>query len=351
LIFFAFFISLIGIYIGAHFSDQPSNWIVIGLMITALIVPSKGLLRWKLPITFAAIGFLNFFVILIIISDLILVSLGQSISKTFILFSSLSFCFIGFYKGKKGPVINHIILPISNLPSEFDGFRIGQISDLHIGAMVRQKYVQDVVEKINSTNCHVVTLTGDIGDGFVKDYREEIHEIKNIKSQYGQFYVPGNHEYYWNGNEWLGAMNNIGMINLVNRGKIIYHNNRPLLLAGVPDPVSRINPDLAGILELNKEDNPDFKILLSHRPGIAISASEAGFDLQLSGHTHGGQFFPWTIVVKWVHKIHKGLHKVGTMWIYVNQGTGSWGPQLRLGSQTEIAIITLKKETNQITSS
>jgi predicted MPP superfamily phosphohydrolase len=351
LIFFALITTLIGIYIGAHFSDQPTIWILIGSVFTAIIIPSKGILRWKLPFTFAAIGFLNFFVILILISDLLLIGLGYNIPKTYIVFSSLSFCIIGYYQGKKGPVLNHIILPVSKLPQEFDGFKIAQISDLHIGAMVGKKYVQDVVNKINSINCHIVTLTGDIGDGFVKDYREEINEIKKIKSQYGQFFVPGNHEYYWNGNEWLGAMNNIGVINLVNRGKIIYHNKRPLLIGGVPDPVSRIMPDLDGILDLNKEEKPDFKILLSHRPGIADNAAHAGFDLQLSGHTHGGQFIPWTIVVKWVHKLHKGLHKVGSMWVYVNQGTGSWGPQIRLGSKTEIAIIILKKETKEITSS
>jgi len=116
-----------------------------------------------------------------------------------------------------------------------------------------------------------------------------------------------------------------------------------LLVAGIPDPVSRITPDLIGVQDSEPGEKADIKILLSHRPGIAKEASLNGFDIQLSGHTHGGQFFPWTIVVKFVHRMSQGLHKVNGMWLYINPGTGSWGPLLRLGTTPEITLLTLSK--------
>jgi predicted MPP superfamily phosphohydrolase len=115
-----------------------------------------------------------------------------------------------------------------------------------------------------------------------------------------------------------------------------------VLIAGIPDPVSRVTPDFNSF----KNSSADYRILLSHRPGIALEASENTIDLTLSGHTHAGQFFPWTIVVKFVHKISKGLHQVGRMWIYVNPGTGSWGPLIRLGTSPEITLLTLTQSNN-----
>jgi predicted MPP superfamily phosphohydrolase len=318
-------------------------------MISILLFPFKSIFRFQLPLTFAAMGFINFFTIFLILNDLVYLLTNHNTPMNYLFLGSISCCLFGFYQAKKGPEIKKIVLPVANLPQELIDFKIVQISDLHIGPMIRKRYVEQVVKKINSIEAHIVALTGDIGDGPVKNYREEIDLLKEIKSNYGTFFVPGNHEYYWNANEWLGVMNNIGIINLVNRGKVIYHQNRPILVAGIPDPVSKLIPDLKGIQDYQSDEKPDYKILLSHRPGIAELASKYGFDLQLSGHTHAGQFFPWTIVIKWVHKISRGLHKIGPMWVYVNQGAGSWGPQLRLGSQTEVTLLVLKREENKIT--
>lgn len=176
----------------------------------------------------------------------------------------------------------------------------------------------------------------------MKTYREDIHPLSQLRARLGSFYVTGNHEYYWGGNEWLNVMNNLGMVVLMNRGKIIQHKNARILMGGIPDPVSKILPDLESIIKVGIES--DFKILLSHRPGIARSAEPLGFDLQLSGHTHGGQFFPWTLVVKFVHEFHRGLSRLGKMWVYVNMGTGSWGPFLRVGSTTEITLLELEHD-------
>lgn len=345
MIFFIFFTVALCLYLGAHFPSNLGIWISLGLMmISILLIPFKKIFRLQLPITFAVIGFLNFFTIFILLNDLLSILTNYATPMNYIFAGSVSCWLFGFYQAQKGPQIRVVSIPVVGLPVELIDFKIAQISDLHIGPTIGRKYITQVVNKINSIEADIVTLTGDIGDGLVKTYRGEINLLKGIKSKYGIFYVPGNHEYYWNANEWLGVMNNIGVINLVNRGKVIYHQRKPILIGGIPDPVSKLTPDLQGILESQSEEKPEYKILLSHRPGIAEMASKLGFDLQLSGHTHAGQFFPWTIVVKWVHKISKGLHKIGGMWIYVSQGTGSWGPQLRLGSQTEVTLLVLKKE-------
>lgn len=345
-----FFTTALYLYLGAHFPTNLGIWILLGfMMISILLFPFKNFFRLQLPLTFAAIGFLNYFTIFIILNDLLTILTPYVTPMSYIFGGCVSCCLFGFYQAQKGPTIKRISIPVVGLPQELIDFKIAQISDLHIGPTIGTKYITQVVSKINSIEADIVTLTGDIGDGPVKNYRQEINLLKDIKSKYGSFYVPGNHEYYWNVNEWLGVMNNIGVINLVNRGKVIYHQKKPILIGGIPDPVSKLTPDLAGILDSQSEEQPEFKILLSHRPGIAEMASKIGFDLQLSGHTHAGQFFPWTIVVKWVHKISKGLHKIGGMWIYVSQGTGSWGPQLRLGSQTEVTLLVLKREEKEIT--
>lgn len=199
-----------------------------------------------------------------------------------------------------------------------------------------------MVSKVNSLEADLIVLTGDIGDGPVKKFRKDISPLGFLKAKHGSFFVTGNHEYYWNANEWLGVMNNLGIINLINRGKVLVHQNKKILVAGVPDPVSRLLPDLMGMLETES----DYKILLSHRPGIAGQASQAGYNLQLSGHTHGGQFFPWTLVVRFVHEMSKGLHRVNDMWLYVSPGTGSWGPLIRLGTTPEITLLTLTQSKN-----
>jgi predicted MPP superfamily phosphohydrolase len=204
--------------------------------------------------------------------------------------------------------------------------------------------VENVVKKINQFTPDVIVLTGDIGDGNARQYREDTTPLKGLRSKSGTFFVPGNHEYYWNVNEWLTVMNNMGIINLVNRGKVVNYKSRKILIAGIPDPVSGLSPALGAVQEAEPSDNADFKILLSHRPGIAHEASRFGFHLQLSGHTHGGQFFPWTIVVKFVHKFSLGLHRVGDMWLYISAGTGSWGPLLRVGTTPEITLLTLTSE-------
>jgi predicted MPP superfamily phosphohydrolase len=249
----------------------------------------------------------------------------------------------GAWQAASGPRIIAVQVPIRNLPRGLHGFKIAQISDLHVGPKIGAKYVQRVVKKVRELEPNLTVLTGDIADGDLKHLREAVLPLQQLGSP--SLYVPGNHEYYWDGPSWIRHFEALGLEPLLNSNKLIEHNEQTILVAGVVDPAARmvhsgLRPD-AALAMGPKNDKASVKILLAHNPSIAREAERVGFDLQISGHTHAGQFFPWTLVVRHVHEFSKGLKACGTMWVYVNQGTGSWGPQVRFGSSTEITLLTL----------
>lgn len=345
MIFFIASLFPVYLYLGFRLAEVWHDWLVIGLLFAFIVsFPFRKLFRYQLHLSYASMGVLTYLVVFTVLRDFVWLLSSFSIPISYVLSSTLAVNVFGFYQAWSGPKIKRVLIPHQD--PELQNFTIAQISDLHIGPTIRKKYVEDVVRKINDANVDLVVLTGDIGDGHARTYREDTTPLKALRSKYGTFFVPGNHEYYWNANEWLTVMNNLGIINLVNRGKVISIKSKKVLIAGIPDPVSGLLPELGQVQESESSDSADFKILLSHRPGIANEAARFGFDLQLSGHTHGGQFFPWTIVVKFVHKLSVGLHRVGNMWLYISPGTGSWGPLLRVGTTPEISLITLSGEKN-----
>lgn len=294
---------------------------------------------YYIHLAFSGIGYLSFLLIFSLTRDLLTLT-GFTIPNVYIHALCLFAISLGNYFARKVKVLKQTIT-MDSLPSELDGLRIVQISDLHIGPTIGEKFVTKVVEIINTLDADVICLTGDIGDGPVSMYKGSAAPLAFLKSKFGVFYVPGNHEYYWNANEWMNLMNNLKAIVLMNRGKKILINNKSFFIAGVADPVGTPGPDLKQAL-LGCEDS-EFKLLLSHRPGIAFEAADKGINLQLSGHTHGGQFFPWTIFVRFFHTHTRGLHQIRNLWLHVNVGTGSWGPMLRLGTDPEISLIKLVK--------
>jgi uncharacterized protein len=340
-----FLLSLLPVYVylGLRLATHWSHWILIGIIFAGILsFPFKKLFRYQLHLTYAGMAFLTYLTVFTILRDVIFFITGSLYPVIYVIILSLICCLYGFLNAVTGPRIKRVLVPVDNLKDELEGFKIAQISDLHIGATIRRPYVEKVVQKVNKLESDIIVLTGDIGDGKVSHYQTDVAPMSKLKSHHGTYFTPGNHEYYWNVNEWLGEMKKVGMTNLVNKGKTIKLSNTTVFVAGIPDPVGRVTPEFESL-----QSNADFKILLSHRPGIAREASEAGFHLTLSGHTHGGQFFPWTIVVKFVHKISQGLHRVGGMWIYVNPGTGSWGPLIRLGTTPEITLLTLTQSKSE----
>jgi predicted MPP superfamily phosphohydrolase len=333
-------------YLGFRLADHWSHWMIIAVFFCVILsFPYKKIFRHQLYFIYGSMGLLTYLTLFTVLRDGVWLLTGDLYSKLYVLIFTVLCLVIGFVNARRGPRIRRLTVPISDLPEGLIGFKLTQISDLHVGPTINKAYVDKVVRKVNTLDSDLICLTGDIGDGPVKIYEADAAPLALMKARFGSYFTPGNHEYYWDVNEWLRVMKTLGIINLVNRGHVVRCMNSSLLIAGIPDPVGRISPDFKTILKGN--ENVDLKILLSHRPGIAEEAALVGFHLQLSGHTHGGQFFPWTLVVKLVHKYSKGLHRLKEMWIYVNPGTGSWGPLLRLGTTPEITLLTLTQSKSE----
>jgi predicted MPP superfamily phosphohydrolase len=239
------------------------------------------------------------------------------------------------------PRIRNVAVPIENLPPELEGYRIVQWSDVHVSPTIRRAFVDSLVERTNALVPDAVVITGDLVDGYADDLRDDVQPMRRLRARDGVFYVTGNHEYYWRAGEWIPLLQSLGLDFLKNEHRVL--RNGALVIAGVTDPVGRDShrqdPDGA----LAGAPAEAVKVLLSHRPQTAEAASRLGVDLQLSGHTHGGQFFPFNLFIHKFQPIAKGLHRVGRTWLYVNRGTGYWGPPTRLAVGGEITVVELRR--------
>ena len=252
---------------------------------------------------------------------------------------------VGLANARRTPPVKQVRVPIANLPVALHGFRIVQISDVHVGPTIKQGYIEQVVERVNSLRPDVVAVTGDLVDGAVPELAPHVAPLARLASIHGTFFVTGNHEYYSGVEPWLAEVRRLGMRVLMNEHVVIEHGGAQLVLAGVPD---------YGGAAFDAEHSSDPKraahgapaaapkVLLAHQPRSARAAADAGFDLQLSGHTHGGQFFPWNFFVPLQQPFTAGLHRLGELWIYVSRGTGYWGPPKRVGAPSEITELVLQ---------
>lgn len=257
---------------------------------------------------------------------------------------SLFLSILGLLETLRGPFVKRTKVKFNNLPNSLKELKIVQISDLHVGPTIRTKYVEKVVNIVSALNADIIVFTGDIADAKAESIAPHLEPLKNLKSKYGSYLVTGNHEYYWGVESILNEIINVGLKPLINSNEILKIGSENLLLAGVTDPVGKQMmenhlPDMESAAKSSIDSN--FKILLAHRPDACIEAEEYGFDLQFSGHTHAGQFFPFSLLIGLEHKYYNGLYTHGSMQVYVNPGTGYWGPPNRLGIKAEISEITL----------
>lgn len=237
-----------------------------------------------------------------------------------------------------------IELKIQNLPSEFQNFKIVQLSDVHLGTGPKLPQVQKIMTRALSLNPDLIALTGDIIDGAVSSIQPELSELGRLKAPFGVFFVMGNHEYYWNGPQALSAIQKIGITSLQNQSVMIHQGSSKLQISGMDDLASSQFGG-SGPIAPKRDPDADVSIMLAHQPQTGAKAEAAGYDLQLSGHTHGGQFFPWNWAVKFMYPVSGGLGLIKKMQLYVSHGTGYWGPPLRLGTQCEItSLVLVKKE-------
>ena len=320
------------------------------LLLALAAIPALSMFTRRAQLTgYAILGIFSTLLVLVLIGDLVRgISLlarvplnARAVSLT-ILYAAGALSLIGLFQAR-WPRVRRVAIPVENLPSELDGYRIVQWSDVHIGPSIQRRFVQSLVERTNALQPDAVAITGDFVDSAFEQSRDHIEPLRELQTRDGAFYVTGNHEYYWRASEWIPALQNVGLEFLKNEHRVITRGEAKLVIAGVTDPVGRYthkqDPDRA----LTGAPAEAVKVLLSHRPQTARDADRLGVDLQLSGHTHGGQFFPFNLIIKKFQPIVAGLHRVGRTWLYVNRGTGYWGPPTRLAVGGEITVIELRR--------
>ncbi len=252
---------------------------------------------------------------------------------------------IGLINARRRAQVRSVDVPIAGLPAALHGFTIAQISDIHIGTTIKRKYVDAIVDAVNDLDADLIAVTGDLVDDSVRQLSHHAQPMSRLSARYGTYFVTGNHEYYSGAGAWVTELRRLGLRVLMNEHVVLNHKGEAVVVAGVTDFSAHHfdlaqRSDPAAALAGAPADAP-VKLLLAHQPRSAFAAALAGFHLQLSGHTHGGQFFPWNFFVRFQQPFVAGLHKLGSLWVYTSRGTGYWGPPKRLGAPSEITHLRL----------
>lgn len=242
--------------------------------------------------------------------------------------------------------VRTVRVPLAKLPPSMDGYSIVQLTDVHVGPTIGGAFVAELVARVNALRPDVIVITGDLVDGSVAELGAHTAALANLRARHGVFFVTGNHEYYSGADEWIAELGRLGVRTLRNERVTLGDEAASIDLAGVDDWSARRHgqghgADLARALAGRDEGRE--LVLLAHQPKAVDGAAERGVGLVLSGHTHGGQLWPFSYVVKLDQKYIAGLHRVGQTWAYVSEGTGYWGPPMRLGTHGEITKVVLTR--------
>ncbi|MFD4727571.1 metallophosphoesterase [Streptomyces seoulensis] len=244
----------------------------------------------------------------------------------------------GTYGVLRGPRVKRLTVPLAKLPRSAHGFRIAVVSDIHLGPVLGRSFARTVVDTINSTQPDMIAVVGDLVDGSVKNLGPAAAPLAGLESRLGTYFVTGNHEYFSGAAQWLDEVRTLGM--------------RPLENARTELPYF----DLAGVNDLQGESEghgPDFRkalgdrdparacVLMAHQPVQVHEAVHYDVDLQLSGHTHGGQLWPGNLIAKAANPTVAGLDRYGDTQLYVSRGAGAWGPPTRVWAPSDITVIEL----------
>ncbi|MFJ4841897.1 metallophosphoesterase [Streptomyces sp. NPDC088746] len=242
------------------------------------------------------------------------------------------------------PVVKRVPIRIAGLARPLSGLRIAVVSDLHLGPLLGRSHTERIVRMINGLEADVVTVVGDLADGKPSELAPAARPLRHLESTHGAFFVTGNHEYMFDGAEaWVEELHGLGVTTLLNERREIRHHGAVLDLAGVEDLSAAEHgsgPDYARALGGRDTSRP--VVLMAHQPVMIEEAARHGVDLQLSGHTHGGQMFPLTELTKLANPVVSGLGKVEDTQLYVTNGAGFFGPPVRVGAEPEITVIELR---------
>jgi predicted MPP superfamily phosphohydrolase len=301
-------------------------------------------------------GFFSSLLVLTLLRDLLLIPVilalsaphvhtAKSVSAVVVALFAAFATVMGFVSARRRARIVNVDVPIANLPQALHGFSIAQISDVHVGSSITKNYVDAIVDAVNGLKPDLIAVTGDVVDGSVSDLSAHTAPLARLSARHGAFFVTGNHEYYSGERDWVVEFRRLGLRVLLNEHAVVTHGGTALVVAGVTDysahhfdPARKSDPMAA---MAGAPMDAGAKILLAHQPRSAAAAASAGFDLQLSGHTHGGQFWPWNLFVRFQQPFTAGLHKLNALWVYVSRGTGYWGPPNRFGAPSEITRLRL----------
>ena len=311
-----------------------------------------GAIAW---VGFMAMGFFSTLFVVTVLRDIFLAAayLSLPVPRAAALSTPSARCAVAFTVFSviiglalaRRPRLVDIDVPITGLPPALQGFTIAQITDLHVGPTIKRGFIERIVARVNGLNPDVIAITGDLVDGSVPDLSQHTAPLRALTARHGVYFVTGNHEYYSGERAWTAELRRLGLTVLKNQHVILQHEGASLLLAGVTDfsahhfdPSQRSDPAAA---LLGSDPAAQLNILLAHQPSSAGAAAAAGFDLQLSGHTHGGQFWPWNFFVRYFQPFTAGLNRLNHLSVYVSRGTGYWGPPNRFIVPAEITRLRL----------
>jgi predicted MPP superfamily phosphohydrolase len=244
----------------------------------------------------------------------------------------------GTYGVLRGPRVKRVTVPLAKLPRAAHGYRIAVVSDIHLGPVLGRGFAQKVVDTINATQPDLIAIVGDLVDGSVKDLGPAAAPLAQLRARHGSFFVTGNHEYFSGAEQWIEEVRRLGLRPLENARTELAHFD----LAGVNDVAGESEgrgPDFARAL--GDRDTARACVLLAHQPVQIDEAVDHGVDLQLSGHTHGGQLWPGNFVAAAANPTLAGLERHGDTQLYVTRGAGAWGPPTRVGAPSDITVIRL----------
>jgi hypothetical protein len=251
---------------------------------------------------------------------------------------------VGLRNGLAAPELREVEIRLDRLPKELSGTTIVQLTDLHVGPTIGRAFIEDVVRRTNAQSPDIVAITGDLVDGSVEHLREHVEPLTRLRAKHGVFFVTGNHEYYSGAEPWTDELERMGIQVLRNARAEIRQGERFFYLAGVDDySAGRFQgqePDMAKALA--GHDPQQEIVLLAHQPRHAHEAAEQGVGLMLTGHTHGGQMWPWMYFVRLQQPVVSGLNRFGRTQVYVSNGTAYWGPPMRLMAPSEITKVVLR---------